>query len=208
MMNVCVKCGAYRADKHIDPSGPFAICPLCGWAHPFRRVPLLMISGASGAGKTTVYQHLLGTVSEAVLLDQDILWRPVFDQPETNYRGFFETWLRLAKNIAQSGKPVVLFGAGAGVVDNIEPCVERRYFGPNHYLNLVCEPEQLKRRLKARPAWRKSSQDDVIDRQVAFNSFLKEQAGTPSIASLDTTRCSVEETCEQVRDWITMKLNQ
>ena len=29
MLNVCVNCGIYRADKIIDPSGPYAICPAC-----------------------------------------------------------------------------------------------------------------------------------------------------------------------------------
>ncbi len=27
MMNVCFQCGLYRADKMIDPAGPYAICP-------------------------------------------------------------------------------------------------------------------------------------------------------------------------------------
>jgi hypothetical protein len=73
MMNVCFQCGMYRADKEIDPAGPFAVCPECGYKHPFRQLPLLVVSGASGAGKTTVCQHLLGHVTQAVLLDSDIL---------------------------------------------------------------------------------------------------------------------------------------
>jgi hypothetical protein len=34
------------------------------------------------------------------MLEADILWRPEFDQPEERCRGFFETWLRLGKNIS------------------------------------------------------------------------------------------------------------
>ena len=75
MMNVCFQCGMYHADKLIDPSGPFAVCPECGYKHPFRQLPLLVVSGASGSGKTTVCQSLLGQVIQAVLLDSDILWR-------------------------------------------------------------------------------------------------------------------------------------
>ena len=116
MMNVCFQCGMYRADKIIDPAGPYAICPECGYKHKFRQSPLLIVSGASGAGKSTVCQNLIGQVTQAVLLDSDILWRPEFNTPETDYRDYFELWLRICKNIAQSGRPVVLFGAWAGVL--------------------------------------------------------------------------------------------
>lgn len=131
-MNVCFRCGMYRADKVIDPSGPYAICPECGYKHRFLQLPLLIVSGASGAGKSTVCHHLLGRVTQAVLLDSDILWRAEFNKPEANYRDFFETWLRVCRNISQSGRPVVLFGAGVGVPENIEDCVERRYFSKVH----------------------------------------------------------------------------
>ena len=156
MMNVCLHCGEYRADKRIDPDGPNAVCPLCGHRHPFRQLPLLVVSGASGAGKSAVLQRLAGRVDGAVLLDADILWRSEFDQPEEGYRGFFETWLRLCKNISQSGRPVVLFGAGVGVPANLEACVERRYLADVHILALVCDDEVLAERLLSRPEWRRS----------------------------------------------------
>ncbi|HJS18435.1 MAG TPA: hypothetical protein VJ785_06790 [Anaerolineales bacterium] len=60
MFNACHQCGLYRADKLIDPSGPYAICPECGYKHAFRQLPLLIVSGTSGAGKSTVCQALSG----------------------------------------------------------------------------------------------------------------------------------------------------
>lgn len=60
----------------------------------------------------------------------------------------------MAKNISQAGRPIVLFGTGMGVPENIEPCVERRYFSEIHYLALVCDDGVLAQRLRARPAWR------------------------------------------------------
>ena len=95
MMNVCFQCGMYHADKIIDPSGPFAICPECGHQHPFIYLPLLVVSGASGTGKSTVCNHLTGRYQESVLLDSDILWRSEFNKPNDNYREYFETWLRV-----------------------------------------------------------------------------------------------------------------
>ena len=206
MFNVCHNCGLYRADKIIDPSGPYAICPECGHKHPFQQLPLLIVSGASGAGKSSVCQALLGKPADVVLLDSDILWRPEFNKPEDNYRDFFETWLRMAKNISRSGRPVVLFGAGMGVPENIEPCVERRYFSEVHYLALVCDDQVLAQRLKARPAWRESGDRASIDTHVQFNRWFKRgQNGDHPISLIDTTNVSLEGTIEQVKTWIREK---
>jgi quercetin dioxygenase-like cupin family protein len=112
MLNICVNCGVYRPDKVIDLTGPHAICPECGPKHPFLQLPLLIVTGASGAGKSTVCHQLLGKLLDVVLLDSDILWRSEFAIPGTVGPNFFETWLRVAKSIGQSGRPVVLFGAG------------------------------------------------------------------------------------------------
>jgi predicted kinase/DNA-directed RNA polymerase subunit RPC12/RpoP len=206
MFNVCHNCGLYRADKVIDPVGPYAICPECGHKHVFRQLPLLIVSGASGAGKSTVCRALLGKVENAVLLDSDILWRPEFNKPEDNYRDFFETWLRMAKNISQAGRPVVLFGAGLGVPENIELCVERRYFSDIHYLALVCDDEVLAQRLKARPVWRGSGDQAYIDEHIQFNRWFKGgQNGDHPISLIDTSDVPPETTIEQVKNWIREK---
>jgi uncharacterized protein YukE len=205
MFNVCHKCGLYRRDKIIDPSGPYAICPECGHKHPFRQLPLLMVSGASGAGKSSVCQALLGTMESVIQLDGDIIWRAEFDTPGDNYRDYFETWLRLAKNISQSGRPVVSFGAGMGVPANIDPCIERRYFSTIHYLALVCDNEVLTQRLKARPAWRGSGEEAFIARQIQFNQWFKEK-GNPFASLIDTTNLTLETTAEQVKSWILEKV--
>ena len=206
MFNVCHNCGLYRSDKVIDPAGPFAICPECGHKHPFRMLPLLLVSGASGAGKSSVCQTLLGKMENAVLLDGDIIWRAEFNTPDDNYRDYFETWLRLAKNISQSGRPVVSFGAGMGVPANIEPCIERRYFSTIHYLALICDDEVLAQRLKARPAWRGSSEEAFVARQMQFNRWFKEK-GNRYASLIDTTSLTLETTAEQIQSWILEKIN-
>ena len=55
---------------------------------------------------------------------------------------------------------------------NIEPCVERRYFSQIHYLALVCDDNELARRLQARPAWRGSGNPAFIDNQIRFNRWF------------------------------------
>jgi len=200
MFNTCHHCGLYRVDKIIDRTGPFAICAECGHKHAFKQLPLLMVSGASGAGKSTVCHQLLGTLDQVVLLDSDILWRSEFSKPENNYRDYFEMWLRMAKNIAQAGRPVVLFGAGTGVPANIEPCIERRYFSTVKYLALICDDETLAKRLQARPAWRGSNEQSYLEDHLSFNRWFKTQGS--SIKLIDNTHEMTDQTTAQVAAWI------
>jgi hypothetical protein len=205
MINVCTQCGLYRADKIIDPDGPYAVCPECGCQHPFRFLPLLVVSGASGTGKTSVCFNLTGRYQGAVLLDSDILWRPEFNTPESNYRGFFETWLRVCKNVAQSGRTVSLFGAGVGVPENLENCVERRYFSVIHYLALVCSDEILSKRLEQRPAWRGTRDKGFIDDQIRFNQWLlnyNKDDKLPPISIIETSHQTIDDTAKAVEAWI------
>ena len=195
----------YRADKIIDPSGPFAICPECDYQHSFLYLPLLVVAGASGTGKTTVCNQLTGRFQESVLLDSDILWRTEFDKPEDHYREFFETWLRVCKNISQSGRPVVLFGAGAGVPENLEGCIERRYFSSVKYLALVCSDEILSERLQQRPAWRRTTDPKFIEDQQRFNQWFinyNQNDNQPPITVVDTSEKSLEETVQEVEGWL------
>lgn len=209
MHNVCANCSLYRVDKTIEITNgeAYAICPECGHPHRFLRLPLLLISGASTAGKSTVCQQLMSKRTDVVLLDSDILWQPEFNQPETNYLRFFETWLRMCKNISQSGRPVVLFGAGLGVPDNIEPCLERRYFSAAHYLAFVCSDEELTRRLQARPAWRGSGTPEFVAQQIQYNNWLRERGRKhPNEMTLvDTSEISEAEAVRQVEQWIEEK---
>lgn len=202
MFNACHECGLYRADKWIDSERSLAICPECGYAHSFRQLPLLVVSGASGTGKSTICNALVGKIEEAILLDVDILWSEAFNRPAENYRSFFEQWLRLCKNINQSGKPVVLFGAGCGVPANLEHCEERRYFSEIYYLALVCDDAVLRQRLVQRPAWRESGNDLFVTSQQQFNQWFKQYEEQPPIYRVNTTLTPVDECVNQAAAWI------
>ena len=75
MFNTCARCGSYHADKIIDPAGPFAVCPECGHRHSFRQLPLFVVTGASGAGKSTVCMELAQRTDDVVVMESDILWQ-------------------------------------------------------------------------------------------------------------------------------------
>ena len=126
MINTCYQCGEYHPDKVIDPVSLYAICPNCAHRHYFLRNPLLLVGGASGVGKSTVCQILLGKTRDVILLERDLLWWEEYNRPDEKYREFFEMWLRMCKSISQSGYPVVPFKSGMAVPENVEPCIERR----------------------------------------------------------------------------------
>jgi hypothetical protein len=202
MFNVCPKCGEYSEEKAIDVRGPFAICPICGFRYRFERLPLFFVTGASGSGKSTLGLELVHGVHECVVMEGDILCRPDFNTPEDGYRTYRNLWLRLAKNISQNGRPVVLLGSA--IPEQFECCSERRYFSDLHYLALVTDDHLLEARLRARPTWRRSATADVIARMLEFNRWLREHAATttPPMSLLDTSHLSVEQSVTQAQAWI------
>ncbi len=206
MFNVCPNCGEYRADKIIVPEGAYAICPICKYHHKFLQLPLFVLAGASGSGKSTVCLALTARAKDFVVIESDILWRNEFNMPENDYRDFRETWLRLCKNISQAGKSVLL--CGAGVPKQFEQCVERRYFLDIHYLALVCDEETLISRLHSRPAWRKSTNEETIKAHITYNRWLKNNSlnTTPPIILLDTSELTIDESVSKVEKWIRGRL--
>jgi predicted kinase len=202
MFNVCTVCGLLHEEPVFDEAG-LIVCASCGDRRPFRRLPLLLVGGPAGAGKSAVGALLLGELTEAVVIESDLLWRREFDTPDDGYYEYFRLWLRLAGNISQSGRPVALFGAGFAVPHNVEPLPERGYFSAVHYLGLTCDDEALAARIRARPAWRNTS-DALVAAHVKFNHWLRENAATasPPVTLFDTTRGTVEETAARVASWI------
>jgi broad-specificity NMP kinase len=208
MFNVCPQCGFLDAAKVILPEGPYAVCTDCNYQHKFVRLPLFVLTGASGVGKTTTCLALAARTTDLVAMESDILWSDEFDQPATNYREYRETWLRICKNISQAGKPVIL--CGTAVPDQFEQCIERRYFSDIHYLALVCDDEVLISRLRKRPRWRQTSSDEFIETQVAFNGWLKDNVRKtkPPMALLDITELTVDKTVDEVMRWLSDCLNE
>jgi gluconate kinase/DNA-directed RNA polymerase subunit RPC12/RpoP len=206
MFNVCSKCGLYHAGKIIDEKGPYAVCPACGHKHKFKRLPLFIVTGASGAGKSTICAELSKATSEVIVMESDMLWRSEFNNPENNYREYRELWLRVCKNISQGGKTVVL--CGSAIPEQFEHRIERRYFSELHYLAVVCEAEVLAKRLKARPAYRNCGDDEFIKGHIQFNNWFKlnHDKTIPNITLLNTTNDSIEESVEKIKKWIFERL--
>jgi len=164
--------------------------------------PLLFVTGASGAGKTTLYNALVGDVPEAMMIDQDLLWglSPAHDDPATGYRQFRGLVLHLAERLAKNGVPVVV--EGSCMPDQYESLGERWYFAKTAYIAVVCSDDELERRLRSRRPWQESSRR--VDQMLEFNRHLRENgpSSSPSIELLDTTDRTIDECARDLHQWI------
>jgi hypothetical protein len=167
-------------------------------------MPLLLVGGAAGAGKSTVRTALLGTLDEVVAMESDLLWRPEY---ENDNEGFRRLWLRLASEIGRSGRPVVIFGAGFAVPHNVEPLAERAAFSSVHYLAITCDDGVLAERIRARRPPRRTD-DAHVTEHVDFNAWLRANAPTtvPPITLIDTTHATIDQTCASVAAWVRASL--
>ncbi len=213
MFDVCWGCGEWHAEKEIleRSEGGIARCPDCGHVHPFRYLPLLVITGASGSGKSTILQAMVrdatsdDVTSPLVPLESDALWAAGARMDIVDYA---DLWQGVCVGIHQSGRPVLLFGAGLNP-ENMEPTPHRSYFPAIHYLALVADDDDLAARLTARPDWRGSSSAEAIHEHVSYNRALKAGEFAPEhvpFETLDTSNRSVDEAVESTREWVTRVL--
>ncbi len=203
MFNVCPSCGDYRPDREIRAEVGLAVCP-CGDVQTFSAGPLFIVGGPSATGKSTILNRIGRRTLPVVPLDGDILWLDAF---RDGVDAYFELCLRLAKNVGMAGKPVLMFAAGLVVPENIESCVERRYFSEVHRLALVCQEEELGRRLRARPQWRGAGDEDFVATQVEFDTSIRKLAPTEGIELVDTSSISVDEASDRVIAWVRRRLD-
>lgn len=166
---------------------------------PTKKLPLFLITGASGMGKSTACQILFSREKDYLVLESDILWDELFNTPENNYAPYRSLWMELCANIAQGGKPVVL--CGCCVPEQFETRPQRGLFSDIYYLALVAEEETLLRRMTegrgiTDSAWIQSSVD--------FNRWLRRNAGstTPPVSLLDVTDLTPQETARAIHRWV------
>lgn len=216
MFDICWNCGELTPKKVVEKTDEHAIavCPDCGYEHLCQYLPLFVVTGASGAGKSTMHYEFVrkaitggDDVTDSVVpLDSDMLWDAGSNMEDEAYR---DLYLRLCVNLHQSGRPVLLFGAGMNPA-NLESSARRRYFPAIHYLALVADDADLTERLRGRPDWRESHTEEYIDNHLSYNQTLKDAEFVPEgvpYKTLNTSKLTIGECVTTIRQWLRIVLD-
>jgi len=199
---ICPECDDVSRREPTRTGAPAPHCDECHHEILYRRLPLFVVAGPSCAGKSTIAADLAAAADspDAVYLDSDtLLIEGLTNRGWDEYR---DVWVWTCANIAQSGRPVVLFGGG----DPIEFARASRihYFSSAHYMALTCDEDELRRRLLARPAWRKSAEPAFVKSMVEWNARLQEGHDPNGVTwdVLNTSQCTRSAAVTEVARWV------
>ncbi len=197
MIEICGKCGNYEWDKEL--TGNVLRCPRCGAEWELRRLPLFILTGCSGVGKTTTAIEVMRRKVDFVVLDADIFSGYVDWNDEESCNGWVETIMNISKDIMQSGKPVLW--TMAGCLERLPKAYNSRYFSEIRCLALVCDEDALEKRMREGRGitdehWIKSSRD--------YNRYFMghDRIGDMGFETLDITGKESGEIAGYVINWL------
>lgn len=203
MIGICPKCGNDEWDKHVD--GATVACPKCGHSWNLRKLPLMILTGCSGVGKTTTAQAIMQRAVDFVVLDADMFYGVMSIETEDDERDRVEQMMSLSKNIHQSGQPVLW--TMAGNLDKLGNAYNRQFFSEIACLALVCEETALRRRMTegrgiTDPAWIESSVD--------YNRYFMthDALGDTRFDRLDITGRQPDEVASLVIEWVCRQMGK
>jgi len=151
-------------------------------------LPLFVVTGASGAGKTTVTGPLRDLLPGHLVIEADV----ILHVAALGWDTWRNTWLQLAHAAALGGQVTVL--TGSLTPDQLERLPARRLIGPIHFALLDCDDDVLAGRLRARPAWRGTSSEATIADHQRFAAWLRARI-TPAF---DTGAATAADVARQV----------
>ena len=198
-MNYCNTCNRGTRHPEAIPHRRAAVCAECGTENEIPYVPLFVITGAGGCGKTTVTDLLLRKPNSYFVVEADYLGHG---------KGGFDTWEQywngvaiVCRTLGRNRRPLVLSGWVAPSL--METFHSTQFFLPVHYLVLACDPATQRKRLEIRP----SITEDRIEAAIgATRSMLAEVDERENATALDTSDMTPDEVAVAVDRWILERL--
>ena len=186
----CLDCGPDAVLERRN--GAVLQCPRCKTRQPIPDLPLFVVTGASGTGKTTITGPLRRALPGCDVFDTDI----ILQVAALGWDTWRDTWLRLAHAIALNGRVTVL--CGSLVPNQLEMLPARKLVGPIRFCTLDCPDAELDGRLRRRPSWRGTSTENAIARHQRFAAWLRLNIQP----CYDTSQLTPAETAERIATWI------
>jgi hypothetical protein len=192
----CDRCGAYaiRRQQLHDGIGDFA-CDACQRRFSRRVMPLYIVTGASGVGKTSITPLLQGLLPNCGVFDKDQMWARDWDMIYNNY-------FRIASALAQGGKVTVV--VGTIMPEFLVGLSDRDLVGEIRYANLHCDDETRRHRLLTRRTW-DVPDEEFIHQHEEFARWLLDHATTDfgaPMPTFDTTVDMPEVVAQNVATWV------
>jgi predicted kinase/ribosomal protein S27AE len=187
----CMDCGPGTV-MDADPGAHRLRCPRCGSESWLPALPVFVVTGASGTGKSTITGPLRGLLPGCLVVETDV----ILHVAALGWDTWRNTWLQLAHAAALGGQPTVL--TGSLTPDQLERLPARKLIGPIHFALLDCPDDVLADRLRARPGWRLSSAEATIIQHQRFAAWLRANI-TPSF---DTSTADAAEVADRVAAWV------
>lgn len=167
-------------------------CPRCGIESPLPALPLFVVTGASGTGKTTITGPLRDLLPGCLVFETDV----ILQVAALGWDTWRNTWLQLAHAVALGGRATMLTGSLTPV--QLEHLPARRLLGPIHFATLDCPDHVLAERLRARPAWRGTASEAKITEHQRFGAWLRASI-TPCF---DTSIARPAEVAARIASWV------
>lgn len=201
MIGTCPACGNHRRDKTVTET--HIACPRCGHVWQYKRLPLFILSGCSGVGKTTTGRALLGRQTDFIVLDADMFYNLMPHETNEDYLAQVEQIEHLSCNLMQSGQPVLW--TMAGCLDKLHQTYHSRFFSEIYCLALTCGEDALRERMTA---GRKITDEGWIQSSVDYNRYFQthDTLGDTRFDAFDITDKTVTEVADYVEMWVHSKL--
>lgn len=197
MIEICSNCGNYEWDKEII--GNKLRCPKCGAEWDYISMPLFILTGCSGVGKTTTAIEIMRKKVDFVVLDADIFSGFINWNDEESCNDCVEMIANISKDIMQSGKPVLW--TKAGCLDHFPKAYNCRYFSAINCLALVCDETLLRKRMQE---GRGIADENWISSSCDYNRYFMEHdhLGTTKFKTFDITDKEPGEVADYVIEWV------
>jgi hypothetical protein len=169
-----------------------------------RKMPLFIVTGASGVGKTTVMHELRSLLPEFDVLSTDIdnfgTTAAKLDYPDR-----YNLLLHFANAVAMSGRGTII--CGTVMPWDVEKCDKYDNFSAICFINLHCDDAARNNRLRNREdkaIWN----DDMLKQHEQFAQWLLDNAETeynPPMPTIYTTSTPPLQVAEQIKRYIMLK---
>jgi hypothetical protein len=158
------------------------------------KLPLFIVTGASGSGKTYVIKELRRMMPDFDIFDPDNLVEFIGH----DWEKMRNIWLRVARNIAQSGRMTII--CGTMMPWDIENCADFPFFKHVYYLNLHCDEQTREKRLRERN-W---SEEEIQNHKNFAKRLLEiaDEVYNPPMPTIDTTDTDITEVASQIKEWV------